>query len=257
MLPNHSSLVVAEQFGMLEALHPGRIDLGLGRAPGTDPITAAALRRSPTAGGADDFPEQLRDLLAYFEGSHPRITAVPGRGYRPALWMLGSSDYSAHVAGILGVPFSFAHHFASGGTMQALEVYRSAFQPSAWLEQPYAMIGVPVICAESTERAEWLAGPSGFSFMRLRQGRPTQLPPPEEVALYEYTAMEQELIRTWHAPLVVGDPETVVAQLSELADRTRVQELMLTTMVHGHHDRLRSYELVAEAWSDTTADLVR
>ena len=159
MLPNHSSLVVAEQFGMLEALHPGRIDLGIGRAPGTDPVTAAALRRIPGGFGADEFPEQLRDLFAYFEGTHPQITAVPGRGYRPALWMLGSSDYSAQVAGMLGLPFSFAHHFASHNTIAALDVYRESFRPSADLERPYAMIGVPVICADTAEHARWLAAP--------------------------------------------------------------------------------------------------
>src|SRR4051812_42271942 len=178
MLPNHSSLVVAEQFGMLEALHPGRIDLGLGRAPGTDPVTAAALRRTPAAQGADDFPEQLRDLFAYFAGTHPRITAVPGRGYRPSVWMLGSSDWSAHAAGVLGLPFSFAHHFASHGTLAALEVYRSNFRPSEWLEEPYAMIGVPVICAETSERARWLAGAGSLSFVRLRQGPAPPPPPP-------------------------------------------------------------------------------
>jgi luciferase family oxidoreductase group 1 len=252
MLPNHSSLVVAEQFGMLEALHPGRIDLGIGRAPGTDPGTAAALRRSPTAGGADDFPEQLRDLFAYFEGSHPRITAVPGRGYRPAMWMLGSSDYSAHVAGVLGLPFSFAHHFASHGTARALEVYRSAFRPSAFLEQPYAMIGVPVICADTRERAEWLAGPSAYSFVRLRQGQPTQLPSPEDAAEYQFSALEQELVRQWQLPLVLGTPAEVCGQLQELAARMRVDELMISTMVHGHADRLRSYALLAGAWPTPT-----
>jgi luciferase family oxidoreductase group 1 len=248
MLPNHSSLVVAEQFGMLEALHPGRIDLGIGRAPGTDPVTAAALRRSATAGGADEFPDQLRDLFAYFEGSHPRITAVPGRGYRPAMWMLGSSDYSAHAAGVLGLPFSFAHHFASHGTERALEVYRSAFRPSAFLEQPYAMIGVPVICAETRERAEWLAGPSAYSFVRLRQGRPTQLPSPEEAAEYEFSPLEREHIRQWQLPLVLGTPSEVRAQLQELAARLRLDELMISTMVHGHDDRMRSYALLAGAW---------
>ncbi|HZP29732.1 MAG TPA: LLM class flavin-dependent oxidoreductase, partial [Acidimicrobiia bacterium] len=248
MLPNHSSLVVAEQFGMLEALHPGRIDLGIGRAPGTDPVTAAALRRTPNGSGADDFPEQLRDLLAYFEGTHPQITAVPGRGYRPALWMLGSSDYSAQVAGILGLPFSFAHHFASQNTIAALAVYRDAFRPSPDLDRPYAMIGVPVICAETAERARWLAGPSSLSFVRLRQGRPTALPTPEEAAGYQFTPFERELLRHWTAPLVVGDPGTVRDELLALADRTGADELMITTMVHGAADRLRSYELVAEAF---------
>ena len=136
MLPNHASLVVAEQFGMLEALHPGRIDLGIGRAPGTDPVTAAALRRNPAPFAADEFPEQLRDLFMFFDGTHPQITAVPGRGYQPAMWMLGSSDYSAQVAGALGLPFSFAHHFASHNTVAALEVYRASFRPSRGARRP-------------------------------------------------------------------------------------------------------------------------
>ena len=246
MLPNHASLVVAEQFGMLEALHPGRIDLGLGRAPGTDPVTAAALRRKPMT-GADEFPEQLRDLLAFFDGTHPQITAVPGRGYKPAMWMLGSSDYSAQVAGMLGLPFSFAHHFASQNTVAALAAYRSAFQPSADLDQPYAMIGVPVICAESSEHARWLSGSSALSFVRLRQGRPMPMPTPEDAAEYVFTPFERELVRSWTAPLIVGSPDDVRRELEELASRTGVDELMVTTMVHGHEDRLRSYELVAEA----------
>jgi luciferase family oxidoreductase group 1 len=249
MLPNHASLVIAEQFGMLEALHPGRIDLGLGRAPGTDPVTAAALRRKSLASGADEFPEQLRDLLAFFDGTHPHITAVPGRGNRPALWMLGSSDFSAQVAGALGLPFSFAHHFASHNTLPALAAYRTAFQPSPTddLDQPYAMIGVPVICADTAERARWLSGSSALSFVRLRQGRPMPLPTPEEAAEYVFTPAERELVRTWTAPLIVGNPDEVRRQLQDLAARTGADELMITTMVHGAADRLRSYELVAEA----------
>jgi luciferase family oxidoreductase group 1 len=254
MLPNHSSLVVAEQFGMLEALHPGRIDLGIGRAPGTDPVTAAALRRSSGGSGADEFPEQLRDLFAYFEGTHPRITAVPGRGYRPALWMLGSSDYSAQVAGALGLPFSFAHHFASQNTMAALDVYRRSFRRSDVLDHPYAMIGVPVICAATADRARWLAGPSSLSFVRLRQGRPTALPTPEEAAEYTFTPFERELLRHWTSPLIMGDPATVRDELLALADRTGADELMITTMVHGATDRLRSYELVADAFELSPVD---
>jgi luciferase family oxidoreductase group 1 len=248
MLPNHSPLVVVEQFAMLEALHPGRIDLGIGRAPGTDPVTAAALRRGPSGMGADDFPEQLRDLLAYFEGSHPHVRAVPGPGYRPALWLLGSSDYSAQVAGLLGLPFSFAHHFASGATMGALAAYRAAFRPSDELERPYVSLGVPVVCAETDERARWLAGPSALSFVRLRQGRPTSLPTPEEAAEYVFTPFERELVRTWTAPLVAGSPSTVRSLLEDLAERTGADELMVSTMVHGPADRLRSYELVAGAF---------
>ncbi len=250
MLPNHASLVVAEQFGMLEALHPGRIDLGLGRAPGTDPITAAALRRTSAAFAPDDFPEQLRDLFQFFGGTHPQITAVPGRGYQPAVWLLGSSDYSAQAAGVLGLPFSFAHHFASHNTVAALQLYRESFRPSAMLDQPYAMIGVPVICAETSERAKWLSGPSALSFVRLRQGRPTQLPTPEEAADYVFTPAEREVVRSWTAPLVRGEPEVVRAELELLAERTGADELMITTMVHGPADRLRSYELLAEVWND-------
>ncbi|BAN00398.1 LLM class flavin-dependent oxidoreductase [Ilumatobacter coccineus] len=255
MLPNHASLTIAEQFGMLEALHPGRVDLGLGRAPGTDQVTAAALRRGPTQ-AEDGFPKQLGELLSYFDGSHPRITAVPAQGHRPALWMLGSSDYSAAVAGHLGVPFSFAHHFASGNTAAALAAYRDAFRPSQWLEQPYAMIGVPVVCADTTEHAEFLVGPSALSFTRLRQGRPIQLVTPEEVADYEWSPMEQELLKSWRGPQVIGDPTSVRGQLDDLVERFQVQELMITTMTHSHDDRMKSYELVANAWqsADVFAD---
>jgi luciferase family oxidoreductase group 1 len=249
MLPNHASLVVAEQFGMLEALHPGRIDLGIGRAPGTDPVTAAALRRTPALLGADDFPEQLRDLFLYFDGTHPQITAVPGRGYRPAVWMLGSSDFSAQVAGALGLPFSFAHHFASHNTIAALEIYREAFRPTPELQEPYAMIGVPVICAETDERAKWLSGPSALSFVRLRQGRPTQMPTPEEAAEHVFSPMEKEIVKGWNAPLIRGEPDHVRSELELLAQRTGADEMMITTMIHGVPDRLRSYELIAEAWN--------
>jgi luciferase family oxidoreductase group 1 len=255
MLPNHSSLVVAEQFGMLEALHPGRIDLGIGRAPGTDGVTAAALRRAPLT-NADDFPDQLRDLLAYFAGTHPQITAVPGKGYQPAMWMLGSSTYSAQVAGLLGLPFGFAYHFASPGLGAALNAYRSTFRPSEVLDEPYASIGVPVVCAETTDRARWLAGPSSVSFVRLRTGRPMQMPSPEEAAEYVFQPMERELLKSWNAPLICGDPDQVHDGLVELAERTGVQEVMMTTMVHGHADRLRSYELVAQRWPAMAAPAV-
>ena len=165
MLPNHAPLVVAEQFGMLEALHPGRVDLGIGRAPGTDQVTARALRRTANPFTEEEFPEQLSELLGFFDGGFPdhhpyrNVTAVPGLGYRPALWLLGSSDYSAHAAGVLGLPFSFAHHFAAANTMPALAAYRASFRPSEDLARPYAMLGVAVVCAETDEEASWLAGP--------------------------------------------------------------------------------------------------
>ncbi len=197
MLPNHAPLVVAEQFGMLEALHPGRVDLGIGRAPGTDPVTAAALRRTVEGLSADDFPQALGELLGFFDGlfpeGHPyrQITAVPGLGYRPAIWLLGSSDYSAQVAGILGLPFSFAHHFAAAATEPAVAAYRSRFRPSDELEAPYVMLGVAVLCAETEERARWLAGSGALAMARLRQGRPGVYPTPEEAAEHVYTPLEK------------------------------------------------------------------
>ena len=252
MLPNHSSLVIAEQFGMLEALHPGRIDLGLGRAPGTDGITAVALRRSRDISG-EDFPRQVAELLAYFHddwpAEHPfaKIHAVPARGYQPALWLLGSSDFSAVMAGQLGLPFSFAHHFAGDNTMAAVAAYRQHFRPSATLEQPYVMLGVNVLCAASAEEAEFLAGSGRLAILRLRQGRPDVYPTPEEAAEYGYTPMEKEVIRGWTANHVIGDPATVKAGLEALVARTGADELMLTTMAHAPKDRVSSYELVAEA----------
>jgi luciferase family oxidoreductase group 1 len=251
MLPNHSPLVVAEQFGMLEALHPGRVDLGLGRAPGTDQVTALALRRSRERIMGDDFQSELAELLGYFNGTipaeHPfsRITATPGRGYQPAIWLLGSSDFSARLAGRMGLPFSFAHHFAGGNTDEAVEIYRDEFCPSEVLEEPYVMLGVAVICAESDERAQWLAGPGRLAMVRLRTGRPGRYPTPEEAAAYTYTPHEKEVAKTMGRSAVVGDPDTVRRGLRELVERTGAQELMVTTMVHGHADRLESYRLVA------------
>jgi luciferase family oxidoreductase group 1 len=260
MLPNHASLVVAEQFGMLEALHPGRIDLGIGRAPGTDPLTAAALRRSRRALTADDFPDQLIELMGYFDGDlpedHPfsRITAVPGLGHRPELWLLGSSDYSARAAGLLGLPFSFAHHFAAGNTGPAIAAYRSAFRPSDVLAAPYLMLGVNVVCAETDERARWLAAPGVLAFLRLRSGRPGRYPTPEEAADYRFTPAEKEMVRSWTSSHVVGSPETVRRGLADLVARTGADELIVTTLTHDPIDRRRSYELVAEVAGLRTAD---
>jgi luciferase family oxidoreductase group 1 len=252
MLPNHVSLVVAEQFGMLEALHPGRIDLGIGRAPGTDQVTAAALRRSPEALSADDFPEQLMDLLGFFTGrwpeGHPfaRITAVPGRGHQPAMWLLGSSGYSAQVAGMLGFPFAFAHHFSPGNTLPALALYRSHFRPSEVLDRPYAMVAAAVICAETDERARWLAGPGALSFLKLRSGRPGPLPSPDEAAAYPYDELERAFVADRQVTQIIGAPETVRRGLADLLTATAADELMLTTMVFDPADRLRSFELVAD-----------
>lgn len=251
MLPNHPPLVVAEQFGMLEALHPGRIDLGIGRAPGTDPVTASALRRSADPLSADDFPAQLVDLVSFFTGEWPddhpyrRITAVPARGHMPALWLLGSSGYSAQVAGLLGLPFAFAHHFSADNTVPAVELYRSRFRPSPGLDRPYVMLGVSVICASGDDEANWLAGPQKLSFVRLRQGRPGLLPTPEEAASHEYGPDELAVLATRASGQVIGGPETVGRGLQSLIDATDADELMVTTMVHRHADRIASYERVA------------
>ena len=252
MLPNHAPLAVAEQFGMLEALHPARIDLGIGRAPGTDGLTAAALRRGQRPTAEDDFPDQLAQLLGFFgrgfPESHPfrQITAVPALGYQPSMWMLGSSDYGAQVAGLLGWPYSFAHHFAPEGTDQALATYRSAFRPSETLDEPYSMIGVSVVCADTDEHADYLAGAGLLAFVRLRSGRPSTYPTPEEAAMYDYSASEQRLLDYRRASSVIGSPSTVRAALQALADRTGVDELMITTMTHDPADRVRSYELLMD-----------
>ncbi|TDC26720.1 LLM class flavin-dependent oxidoreductase [Micromonospora sp. 15K316] len=247
MLPNHAPLVVAEQFGTLEALHPGRIDLGIGRAPGTDQVTALALRRTMEGLSAEGFPRELADLMNYFSGEQPGpITATPGLGEQPAVWLLGSSGFSAQLAGLLGLPFSFAHHFSAQNTLPALMLYRQHFRPSRFLDKPYAMVAVNVVCAETDERAHWLAGPAGLSFLRLRSGRPQPLATPEEAAAYPYTDVEREFVAQRLEGQAVGSPETVRRQLTELLERTGADELMLTTMVYDVEDRVRSFQLVAE-----------
>jgi luciferase family oxidoreductase group 1 len=253
MLPNHTPLVVAEQFGTLEALHPGRIDLGLGRAPGTDPATARALRRSDDL-AAERFPEDVVELIGYFTGRAPegnRVLAMPARGYLPELWLLGSSLFSAQLAGLLGLPFSFAHHFSPRHTEPALAQYRAAFRPSAVLDRPYAMVAVAVVCAPTEEEARWLAGPTALSTLWLRTGRLAPLPSPEEAARYRFSPAEQELVSSVTATHVVGSPDVVQAGLTDLQHRTGADELMVSTRVHGFEDRSRSYQLVAEAWGIT------
>jgi luciferase family oxidoreductase group 1 len=248
MLPNHAPLVVAEQFGTLVALHPDRIDLGIGRAPGTDQITALALRRSVEGLSAEDFPQELARLIGYFESGsgQPRVTAVPGRGDAPAIWLLGSSDFSARLAGRLGLPFSFAHHFSAANTDLALDLYRAEFRPSTWLAEPYAMVAVNAVCADTDERAGYLSLPSGLSFLRLRQGRPGRMPSPEDAAAYPFSPLELEFIKARREGQALGSPETVTDQLNALLRRTGADELMLTTLVFDIEDRIRSFELIAE-----------
>jgi luciferase family oxidoreductase group 1 len=266
MLPNHAPLVIAEQFGTLEALAPGRIDLGLGRAPGTDGATAAALRRTESLHeGADDFPQQLAELVRFldddFPEGHPyaRIHAVPGPvqgsaaggvqpADRPSIWLLGSSGFSAQLAGALGLPFSFAHHFASQNTVPALRLYRESFRPSEVLDRPYASIGVSALATEDPEQAgrEVLAGALGM--LRLRTGSPGLIPTPEEAAAYPFSPVEREFVRTWTGNVVHGDPRTVRAGLDELAERTGADELVITANAPTPAVRLRSYDLIADAY---------
>ncbi|MFC9254079.1 LLM class flavin-dependent oxidoreductase [Amycolatopsis thailandensis] len=246
MLPNHAPLVVAEQFGTLEAFHPGRIDLGIGRAPGTDQRTALALR-GPGGLTAENFPQQFAELLAYFEHSDQRaVNAVTAEGNKPPVWLLGSSGFSARMAGELGLPFSFAHHFSAENTLPAVALYRDSFKPSDVLDEPYVMLGVSVVAAETDERAQYLAAPSGLTFLSLRKGRPIPLPTPEEAAAYPYTDIERVFIEDRASSSVIGSPETVHKGLETLLADTDANELMITTMVHDQADRVRSYELVSE-----------
>jgi luciferase family oxidoreductase group 1 len=251
MLPNHAPLAIAEQFGTLEALHPGRIDLGIGRAPGTDGLTAMALRRGSAASG-DDLPELLAELVGFFRGQFPdghpfgRIRAVPALGNEPPIWLLGSSDYSARLAGRLGLPFAFAHHFSQANTLPALAIYRDSFRPSAALAEPEPMIGAIVIVAETEAEARRLALPSALAFLRLRQGNPGPYPTIEEAARYPWTSDERAFAEKWMAANVVGDPRSVREQLDRLLSATRVTELMVLCAIPDPELRRRSYTLLRE-----------
>jgi luciferase family oxidoreductase group 1 len=250
MLPNHSPLVVAEQFATLEALHPGRIDLGLGRAPGTDPRTAQALRRGPDL-GADSFPDDVVELIRYLlpgEGELGHPAPTPGRGYLPEVWLLGSSLFSAQLAGMIGLPFSFAYHFAPGLLDGALETYRAHFRPSVLWDEPRAMVAVSVICAPSDEEAQWLSGSSALSILQLRSGRLGLLPSPEDAAAYAFTPEERAIVDEAQSTHLIGTPETVQAGLEALVARTGADEIMLSTRAHSPQARLQSLTLVAQSW---------
>jgi luciferase family oxidoreductase group 1 len=253
MLPNHAPLTVAEQFGMLEAMHRGRIDLGVGRAPGTDRSTAQALRRSAEGLPNADFATQLAELRAYFAGQPAggglpgQIRAIPAEGNEPAMWLLGSAGYSAELAGLLGLPFAFAYHFSAANARPALALYRQTFRPSPRLAKPYCLISVSVLCAEDAAAAQWLNGSSRLSMLRLRTGRPSTLPSPEEAAARPYSAAEQAVIAEATGSHAVGDPATVVELLGRLVATTGADELMVTTSTFAHADRLTSYRLLAQA----------
>jgi len=253
MLPNHAPLAVAEQFGLLEALHPGRIDLGLGRAPGTDGATARALRRGVME-DPDDFPQQLSELTHFLDGDFPdghpyaRIAAVPSGPSRPPVWLLGSSGFSAQLAGRLGLPFAFAHHFSAANTVPALDLYRSSFRPSEVLDAPYALIGVSAVAADGESAALRLARSAGLAMLRLRQGRPGPIPTPAEAEAHPYTLAEADFLESWLANVVLGEPGQVADGLEALRKRTGADELMVTSHIHGHEARLRSYGSIAEAY---------
>jgi luciferase family oxidoreductase group 1 len=244
MLPNHAPLVVAEQFGTLESLHPGRIDLGLGRAPGTDQLTMRALRRSrPNV--EDDFPRDVAELLSYFAPARPGqpVRAVPGEGLGVPVWLLGSSLYSAQLAAALGLPFAFASHFAPDYLAQALAVYRTEFRPSDTLKEPYAMACVNVFAADTDAEARRLFTSLQQAFVNLRRGRPGFLPPPvDDAGLSEVERAGVEHVLRYSA---VGSPETVRRWLESFAGATRVDEVMITSQIYDHAARLRSFELAA------------
>ena len=255
MLPNHAPMVVAEQFATLEALHPGRIDLGLGRAPGTDPATARALRRSADL-GAERFPEDVVELLNYLiDGDGPATSPapVPGRGYLPQVWLLGSSTFSAQLAGMLGLPFSFAFHFAPGLVDQAVELYRANFRRTGLLEEPYVMVAASVLCADTDDEARWLSGPSALTMLQLRTGKLGPVVTPEEAAAYPYTDQERAVVEAATADHAIGDPDTVHRRLTALVERTGADELMVSTRAHSFEARARSLALVAERWGTAAA----
>ena len=245
MLPNHAPMVIAEQFGMLEALHPGRIDLGIGRAPGTDQRTARALRRTPDL-SAEDFPQDLMQLRSFFAGTEPGLTAVPAQGNTPGLYLLGSSGFSAQLAGMLGLPFAFAHHFSGENTLPALALYRSAFRPSATLAEPYALVCASVLLADTTADARAMALSGALSFVRLRSGRPGVFPSAAEAAAHPWTPQEWAWAQDRIDGQVVGDPALASEQLDHLLRATEADELMVTTMTHDPAARLRSFHLLAE-----------
>ncbi|MFD1172642.1 LLM class flavin-dependent oxidoreductase [Oceanobacillus picturae] len=248
MLPNHATIVIAEQFGTLESLFPGRIDLGLGRAPGSDQATAYALRR--TLGmSVEDFPMQVNELQDYFSDEPvSRVKAVPGQGLDIPIWLLGSSDFSARLAAQKGLAFSFASHFAPAYTIPALRLYRENFQPTAKMEKPYAMVGVNVIAADTDEKAQYIATSQQQQFLSIRKGKPTKLQPPVENMDEVWTPMEKAAVEQSLDPrtTIIGSKETVRKGLEAFLNETQADEMIISGQIYHMEDRLRSYEIVAE-----------
>ena len=249
MLPNHSPLVIAEQFGTLDALYPGRIDLGLGRAPGSDQLTARALRRNLGSDG-DTFPQDVLELQSYFEPAQPDqvLQAVPGAGANVPLYLLGSSDFSAQLAAELGLPFAFASHFAPDYLEVALALYRRHFKPSAALAKPYAIVGAGVFAAETDAEAERLATSAQLQFLNLIRGHPGKLPPPVESMEGRWSGAERAAVMQRTRCSAVGSPETVRRRLGELLEETGADEIIATAQIYDHAARLRSFEIAAEAF---------
>jgi len=249
MLPNHAPLVIAEQFGTLETLYPGRIDLGIGRAPGSDGLTARALRRTLRQTG-DDLPELLDELLNYLAPAAPGqyVTAVPGAGTNVPVWLLGSSTFSAQLAAKLGLPFAFASHFAPELLYQAIQLYRQQFQPSKHLDKPYVMAGIPMIAAPTDEEANRLATSPKQRFLKLIRGEPIFSVPPVETMDGLWNEAEREAVEGKFAAAIFGGPATIKAKLRTFQQATQADELVLTTDAYNHADRLRSFELAAAAF---------
>jgi len=248
MLPNHAPLVIAEQFGTLEAMFPNRIDLGLGRAPGSDRATAHALRRSLQNGG-EDFPQLLEELRNYFiPNPTGRVRAFPGEGQDIPVWLLGSSGFSAQLAAQLGLPFSFASHFAPAYTMQALQLYHQNFRPSKDLKEPYAMLGINIVAADTDEKAHWLATSLQQQFLSITKGIYTQFKPPIDDIDAVWSAQEKNSVASLLGSdaTIIGSPETVKRKLELFLNKTRANEFIISSGIYNHEDRLRSYEIIAD-----------
>ena len=246
MLPNHSPLVIAEQFGTLESLYPGRIDLGLGRAPGSDQTTARALRRN-LASDSDEFPQDVVELMDLFS-DEPRqaVRAVPGTGLKVPIWILGSSTFGAQLAAALGLPYAFASHFAPQQLMQAVAIYRSSFRPSKQLAKPYVMLGFNIFAADTDEEAQFRASSMQQAFINIRTGQPKKLPPPVEGFLSRIGPQERAILDTVLPCSAIGSPATVRGFVQDFIARTGADELMVTSQIFDHGARLRSYEIAAE-----------
>ena len=247
MLPNHPPLVIAEQFGTLASLYPGRIDLGLGRAPGSNQATARALRREIGDDGSE-FPRQLNELRAFLQpaGAEAQVQAVPGQGLDIPLWLLGSSSYSAQLAGHLGLPFAFAGQFSPDYMLTALKLYRETFRPSEALSAPYAMVGVNVFAASTDEEAQRLATSQQQMHLGLVRGRPIRLPPPVDDMDEAWLPHERAAVESMLRASIIGKPSSVRQKLQAFLDATQADEIMIHTMAHDHAARLRSYDIVAD-----------